>query len=140
MACLPNLLSHVDGRSRGANDGGPLPVPPGPISSISRPQRRPSLCPMLTNIMLSFADAEAPRYHVAYSLATFDVPPLPRAHPGTIFSASMYKHLYPDDTLSMTYVKRSYRTETLALTYVIVDEPVGRWTYSMFGTIVKGPG
>ena len=31
----------------------------------------------------------------------------------------------------------SYRD---ALTYVIVDEPVGRWTYSMFGTIVKGPG
>ena len=47
---------------------------------------------MLTNIMLSFTDAEAPRDHVAYSLATFDVPPLPPAHPGTIFSASMYKH------------------------------------------------
>ena len=88
--------------------------------------------------MLGFTDAEAPRYHVAFSLATFDVPPLPRAHPGTvtIFSASVYKHLFPDDILSMTYVKRaSYRTETLALIYVIVDEPVGRWTNSMFGTI-----
>ena len=51
---------------------------------------------------------------------------------------SVYKHLYPDDTPAMTYVKRaSYRTETLALTYEIVDEPVGRWTHSMFGTIVK---
>ena len=44
MACLPNLLSHLNGRPHGANDGGPLPVPPGPISSISRPQPRPSLC------------------------------------------------------------------------------------------------
>ena len=94
---------------------------------------------MLTNIMLSFADAEAPRYHVAYSLATFDVPPLPGSPRHYLFGEHV-QHLYPDDTLSMTYVKRSYRTETLALTYVIVDEPVGRWTYSMFGTIVKGPG
>ena len=138
MACLSNLLPHLDGCPHGAIDGGPLPVPLGLTSSISNFTASASTIPTPTYSMLSFTDAGAPHYHVVYSSAIFAVPPLHRAHPGATSSASVYKHLYPDDILSMMYVKRAfYRTEILALTYVIVDEPVGRRTHSMFGTIVK---
>ena len=54
MACLSNLLPHLDGCPHGAIDGGPLPVPLGLTSSISNFTASASTIPTPTYSMLSF--------------------------------------------------------------------------------------